>query len=66
MNGGRKPELRITNTIDVIYQLMENNYLKPFDAETLIRNYCFLREVEHRLQIEYGTQKHALPQDRRD
>ncbi len=63
LNGGRKPELRITNTIDVIYQLMENNYLKPFDAETLIRNYCFLREVEHRLQIEYGTQKHALPQD---
>ncbi len=63
LNGGRKPELRITNTIEVIYQLMENNYLKPFDAETLIRNYCFLREVEHRLQIEYGTQKHALPQN---
>lgn len=63
LNGGRKPELRITNTIEVIYQLMENNYLKPFDAETLIRNYCFLRKVEHRLQIEYGTQKHALPQN---
>lgn len=63
LNGGRKPELRITNTIDVIYKLMANNYLKPFDAETLIRNYCFLREVEHRLQIEHGTQKHALPQD---
>lgn len=63
LNGGRKPELRLTNTIEVIYQLMQNNYLKPFDAETLIRNYCFLREVEHRLQIEYGTQKHALPQN---
>ncbi|MGC9054527.1 MAG: bifunctional [glutamate--ammonia ligase]-adenylyl-L-tyrosine phosphorylase/[glutamate--ammonia-ligase] adenylyltransferase, partial [Candidatus Hydrogenedens sp.] len=66
LNGGRKPELRITNTIDAIYKLMENNYLKPFDAETLIQNYCFLREVEHRLQIEYGTQKHALPQDPKD
>ncbi len=63
LNGGRKPELRITNTIEVIYQLMEQNYLKPFDAESLIRNYCFLREVEHRLQIEYGTQKHVLPQN---
>lgn len=63
LNGGRKPELRITNTMDAIYALMKNNYLKPFDAETLIRNYRFLREVEHRLQIEYGTQKHTLPQD---
>ncbi|HPP58075.1 MAG TPA: bifunctional [glutamate--ammonia ligase]-adenylyl-L-tyrosine phosphorylase/[glutamate--ammonia-ligase] adenylyltransferase [Candidatus Hydrogenedens sp.] len=63
LNGGRKPELRITNTIEAIHKLMENNYLKPFDAETLITNYCFLREIEHRLQIEYGTQKHALPQN---
>ncbi len=63
LNGGRKPELRNTNTIEAIYQLMEYGYLKPFEAEALIRNYCFLREVEHRLQIEYGTQKHALPQN---
>ncbi len=63
LNGGRHPELRITNTIEVIYQLMGRGYLKPFDAEILMNNYCFLREVEHRLQIEYGTQKHALPQN---
>lgn len=63
LNGGRHPELRIANTIEAIYQLMEKGYLKPFDAETLIHNYCFLREVEHRLQIEYGTQKHTLPQN---
>ncbi|HOV33383.1 MAG TPA: bifunctional [glutamate--ammonia ligase]-adenylyl-L-tyrosine phosphorylase/[glutamate--ammonia-ligase] adenylyltransferase [Candidatus Hydrogenedens sp.] len=62
LNGGRHPELRMTNTIEAIYQLMEKGYLKPFDAETLMNNYCFLREVEHRLQIEYGTQKHTLPQ----
>lgn len=62
LNGGRTPSLRVTNTIEAINALAYEGYLQPFDADTLVRNYKFLREVEHILQIEYGTQKHQLPE----
>ncbi|MCX8064722.1 MAG: hypothetical protein N3G21_06060 [Candidatus Hydrogenedentes bacterium] len=62
LNGGRSPSLRTTNTVDAINKLSLEGYLKPFEADTLIKNYKFLREVEHRLQVEYGTQKHRLPE----
>lgn len=64
LNGGRSESLRVTNTIEAIRNLAMEGYLKVFDADTLIRNYKFLREVEHRLQIEYGTQKHQLPESK--
>jgi glutamate-ammonia-ligase adenylyltransferase len=62
LNGGRWPELRTANTLDAIQALEQRHYLGAFDANTLARNYLFLRQIEHRLQIEDGRQCHELPE----
>ena len=61
LNGGRIPALRTPNTLEAIEQLGRHDVLRPFEADTLARNYAFLRKVEHRLQIEGSKQVHALP-----
>ncbi len=66
LNGGRQPKLRSTNTLDAIEILGEEGLLTAFEALTLSRNYVFLRQVEHRLQIEGSQQRHALPTDPHD
>ena len=52
LQGGRWPEVRTTNTLRAIRALGERQRVSPFEAETLERNYVFLRHIEHRLQIE--------------
>jgi glutamate-ammonia-ligase adenylyltransferase len=63
LNGGRIEELRTGTTLHAIKVLGEHNLLKPLDATTLASNYTFMRQVEHRLQIEGSQQRHALPKD---
>lgn len=63
LNGGRMPELRTRNTLDAIKALGRRAHLTAFEASTLASNYTFLRQVEHRLQIEGGRQCHTLPRD---
>jgi len=63
LNGGRSPELRAPHTIDAITALGNRNILTPFEADSLVRNYTFMREVEHRIQIEGSQQRHTLPDD---
>jgi len=64
LNGGRKPEVRTARTLDAIERLADTGGLSPLEANTLKRHYRFLREVEHRLQIEGNRQVHALPSKR--
>lgn len=66
LNGGRFPELRTRSTLEAIRALERYALLKPFDATALISNYTFMRQVEHRLQIEGSQQVHALPEDPKD
>ncbi|MFO7973219.1 MAG: bifunctional [glutamate--ammonia ligase]-adenylyl-L-tyrosine phosphorylase/[glutamate--ammonia-ligase] adenylyltransferase, partial [Candidatus Hydrogenedentota bacterium] len=63
LNGGRTPELRTPNTLDAIAALGEYGILRPLDAAALKSNYTFLRQVEHRLQIEGSQQRHTLPKE---
>ncbi|GMV94199.1 MAG: glutamate-ammonia-ligase adenylyltransferase [Candidatus Hydrogenedentota bacterium] len=63
LNGGRIEELRTGTTLHAIKILGQHNLLKPLDATTLASNYTFMRQVEHRLQIEGSQQRHALPKD---
>jgi [glutamine synthetase] adenylyltransferase / [glutamine synthetase]-adenylyl-L-tyrosine phosphorylase len=65
LNGGRWEDLRTTNTLEAIDALDRRHYLRPLEASTLASHYVFLRQVEHRLQIEDGRQCHALPEDPR-
>jgi len=61
LNGGRMPELQTPSTLPAIDALGRRGHLTAFEATTLASNYVFLRQVEHRLQIEGSVQRHVLP-----
>jgi len=61
LNGGRMPQLQTPRTLEAIQALGRRAHLTAFEATTLASNYAFLRQVEHRLQIEGGVQCHVLP-----
>jgi len=63
LNGGRWTDLRTTATLHAIEALGRHDCLQPFEATSLASNYTFLRQIEHRLQIEGGQQRHTLPAD---
>jgi [glutamine synthetase] adenylyltransferase / [glutamine synthetase]-adenylyl-L-tyrosine phosphorylase len=45
----------------VLARLAEKGYITEQERARLSAAYTFLRTVEHRLQMEHGAQKHALP-----
>ncbi|HEX8183329.1 MAG TPA: hypothetical protein VF747_01220, partial [Blastocatellia bacterium] len=59
--GGREPWLRTAQTLIVLARLAEKGYITEQERARLSAAYTFLRTVEHRLQMEHGAQKHALP-----
>jgi len=61
LNGGRMEDLRTPNTLDALDVLGRHNLLRPFEATELASTYVFLRQAEHRLQIEGSQQRHELP-----
>jgi len=62
--GGRHPELRGRRTLDMLATLAEGEWINPRARQDLAQAYCFLRSVEHRLQMVADEQTHALPGDR--
>ncbi|HOZ47987.1 MAG TPA: bifunctional [glutamate--ammonia ligase]-adenylyl-L-tyrosine phosphorylase/[glutamate--ammonia-ligase] adenylyltransferase [Candidatus Hydrogenedentes bacterium] len=63
LNGGRVADLRAPSTLGAIRALGDHGILSTFEATTLESNYLFLRQIEHRIQIEGSQQRHELPQD---
>jgi glutamate-ammonia-ligase adenylyltransferase len=61
IHGGRRPEVRERNTIKAIKRLNEQKLLTDIDARELTRDYIFLRNLEHRIQIVEGRQTQAIP-----
>lgn len=66
MLGGKHPRLRTPNTLDALRRLKNARVLPAHEADALRDAYCFLRTVEHRLQLQYGHQTHALPNTPRE
>jgi glutamate-ammonia-ligase adenylyltransferase len=62
--GGRHPELRGRRTLDMLETLAEGEWIDPVARQDLAAAYCFLRSVEHRLQMVADEQTHQLPGDR--
>ena len=62
LSGGDTPEVRTGNTLEAIRRLSETGGLTDKEREVLERTYTLLRTVEHRLQILFDTQTHALPE----
>jgi glutamate-ammonia-ligase adenylyltransferase len=61
--GGRFPELRGRETVAMLGELAEHNWITADARDVLTRQYWFLRRVEHALQMIADEQTHTLPDD---
>jgi glutamate-ammonia-ligase adenylyltransferase len=64
--GGREPELRGRETVSMLWKLVEKGWIERAAAEALNREYWFLRDVEHRIQMVADEQTHSLPDNDED
>ncbi len=65
LHAGRLPFLQISQTLPCLEKLEQYHLLAGDEAELLAAAYRFLRNVEHRLQMENNLQTHTLPGDPR-
>ena len=63
LNAGREASLRETRTLALIDRLCAHGLLAAELGASLKDDYCFLRRVEHRLQMIDDQQTHLLPRD---
>ena len=61
--GGRHPELRIRETLATLDALAASGWISAAARDDLGAAYCFLRTIEHRLQMVGDEQTHTLPSD---
>ncbi|MDX2264621.1 MAG: bifunctional [glutamine synthetase] adenylyltransferase/[glutamine synthetase]-adenylyl-L-tyrosine phosphorylase [Hyphomicrobiales bacterium] len=59
--GGRQPDLRVRGTLDALDALVARGWISASSRDDLREAYCFLRMVEHRLQMRNDEQTHTLP-----
>ena len=64
LNAGRSPFLQLPQTLPCLTKLAQYDLLAREDATRLHVAYIFLRDVEHRLQMENNLQTHTLPEDK--
>ena len=62
--GGRHPTLRGRETLAMLAALADGGWIGDEARDDLAAAYCFLRSVEHRLQMVTDEQTHTLPGDR--
>ncbi len=61
--GGRKPDLRISNTLAALQVLAREDLMQQQDADALGSAYRFLRQAENRLQMQNNAQVYHVPDD---
>jgi glutamate-ammonia-ligase adenylyltransferase len=59
--AGKNPKLRERNSLKALQTLRQSRIIKEADCIALTEAYCFLRTVEHRIQVVQERQTHALP-----
>lgn len=59
--GGRNPELRDRDTLTTLDKLCEDQWIDEAARDAMKAAYCFLRTVEHRLQMINDEQTQTLP-----
>jgi glutamate-ammonia-ligase adenylyltransferase len=65
LHAGRLPFLQVSQTLPGLEKLERYNLLSKGEVSQLDAAYRFLRDVEHRLQMENNLQTHTIPNDRR-
>jgi glutamate-ammonia-ligase adenylyltransferase len=61
--GGRHPDLRDKDTLTTLDKLAEGGWIEQAARDDMKAAYCFLRTVEHRLQMVDDEQTQTLPAD---
>ncbi|WP_291673544.1 bifunctional [glutamine synthetase] adenylyltransferase/[glutamine synthetase]-adenylyl-L-tyrosine phosphorylase [Bosea sp. (in: a-proteobacteria)] len=64
--GGRRPALRGPRTLDMLGELKKENWISAEARDELTESYCWLRTIEHRLQMRHDEQTQTLPTDAAD
>ena len=62
--GGRNPNLRDRDTLTTLDKLAEDRWIDVSARDDMKAAYCFLRQVEHRLQMVNDEQTQVLPAER--
>ena len=62
VNAGTRPALRERNSLQALKTLADEELISTDDHQALHNAYCFLRRVEHRIQVVQEQQTHNLPQ----
>ena len=65
LHAGKNPFLQSPQTLPTLDKLVQYKLLQRADAEDLAAGYIFLRDVEHRLQMEANQQTHTIPTERK-
>jgi glutamate-ammonia-ligase adenylyltransferase len=63
LRGARQPALRDRSTVPALGRLAKAGLLRADEARLLADAYRFLRNVEHRLQMEMELQTHTIPNE---
>ena len=66
LHGSREASVRSGSTLFALSRLREKDLLSDTEWSRLVNAYQFLRQLEHRLQIEDDRQTHALPSNPQD
>src|SRR5689334_16723050 len=61
-HGGRDDWLRVPHTLVSLGRLADRGFITQLERSELTDAYCFLRTLEHRLQMEHGLQTHTVPE----
>jgi glutamate-ammonia-ligase adenylyltransferase len=61
LHAGRSPFLQISQTLPCLEKLAQYHLLADDEVQQLAAAYRFLRDVEHRLQMENNLQTHTIP-----
>ena len=64
LHAGKQPFLQTGQTLPGLAKLAQYHLLSDAEARELDAAYRFLRDVEHRLQMEQNRQTHTIPADR--
>jgi len=65
LHAGKIPFLQGTQTVPMLEKLVQYKLLAETEASDLSAAYTFLRDVEHRLQMENNQQTHTIPTERK-
>lgn len=64
LHAGRLPFLQTPQTLPCLAKLAQYKLLTDAEAGELHAAYCFLRDVEHRCQMEANLQTHTIPTEK--